>query len=83
MTDDVNRVTRENLTGLRVVRAYNAEKYQEQKFEGVNEELTGLHIFVKPLYGGHATGDVLNYEWAVFGNLLDWRVFDSSSGGAE
>ncbi|MDR0424791.1 MAG: ABC transporter ATP-binding protein/permease [Clostridiales Family XIII bacterium] len=46
MTDDVNRVTRENLTGLRVVRAYNAEAYQERKFERVNEELTGLHMFV-------------------------------------
>ena len=33
LTDDLNRVTRENLTGLRVVRAYNAESYQERKFE--------------------------------------------------
>ena len=33
LTDNINRVTRENLTGLRVVRAYNAEDYQETKFE--------------------------------------------------
>ena len=44
--DKINRVTRENLTGLRVVRAYNAESYQEEKFEGVNSELTGIHLFV-------------------------------------
>ena len=35
-TDDMNRVTRENLTGLSVVRAYNAEDYQEKKFDKVN-----------------------------------------------
>lgn len=40
LTDNLNRVTRENLTGLRVVRAYNAEEYQEKKFEDANEELT-------------------------------------------
>ena len=45
MTDDVNRATRENLTGLRVVRACNAEDYQEERFEKVNRELTGTHLF--------------------------------------
>ena len=45
LTDSLNNVTRENLTGLRVVRAYNAERYQEQKFEAVNTELTGIHLF--------------------------------------
>lgn len=45
LTDDVNRVTRENLTGLRVVRAYNAEHYQEEKFEAANLELTDAHLF--------------------------------------
>ena len=45
LTDDVNRVTRENLTGIRVVRAYNAESYQEAKFEKSNEELTKSHLF--------------------------------------
>ena len=38
LTDDLNRVTRENLTGLRVVRAYNAEKYQEEKDERIRME---------------------------------------------
>lgn len=45
LTDNLNRVTRENLTGIRVVRAYNAEKYQEDKFEKANEELTSTNLF--------------------------------------
>lgn len=40
LTDNLNRITRENLTGLQVVRAYNAENYQEGKFAKVNEEMT-------------------------------------------
>lgn len=43
--DDVNRTTRENLTGLRVVRAFNAEKYQEDKFEKTNESLMKTQMF--------------------------------------
>ncbi len=45
LTDDLNRVTRENLNGLRVVRAYNAEDYQERKFEGANGILTSTQLF--------------------------------------
>ncbi|MBO5260367.1 MAG: ABC transporter ATP-binding protein [Agathobacter sp.] len=44
-TDDVNRVTRENLSGLKVVRAYNAEKYQEKKFDVSNQILSSTHLF--------------------------------------
>ena len=40
LTDNLNRITRENLTGLQVVRAYNAENYQEGKFAKANEEMT-------------------------------------------
>ncbi len=47
LTDDLNRVTRENLTGLRVVRAYNAEQYQEDKFENANEALTFTNLFAQ------------------------------------
>lgn len=47
LTDDMNRVTRENLTGLSVVRAYNAEDYQEKKFEKVNHELTSTNLFTQ------------------------------------
>ena len=45
LTDNITRVTRENLTGLRVVRAYNAEDYQENKFETANNELTDTQLF--------------------------------------
>lgn len=45
LTDKLNGVTRENLTGIRVVRAFNAEKYQENKFENTNNELTNIMLF--------------------------------------
>ena len=45
LTDKINEVTRENLTGIRVVRAFNAEKYQENKFEDVNTDLTNMQLF--------------------------------------
>ncbi|HML47604.1 MAG TPA: ABC transporter permease, partial [Clostridia bacterium] len=45
LTDNINRVTMENLSGLRIVRAYNAEPYQEGKFEAANEALTATQLF--------------------------------------
>lgn len=45
LTDNLNGITRENLTGLRVIRAYNAEQHQEAKFERANAELTDTHLF--------------------------------------
>lgn len=45
LIDKVNGVTRENLTGIKVVRAFNAEKYQEEKFEEINEKLTNQQLF--------------------------------------
>ncbi len=45
LTDNLNRVTMENLSGLRVVRAYNAEGYQEAKFEKANEEITDTQLY--------------------------------------
>ena len=47
MIDDINNIARENLTGIRVVRAFNAEKYQEDKFESSNEKLTKTQLFVQ------------------------------------
>lgn len=46
LTDNLNRITRENLTGIKVVRAFNAENYQQKKFYGANNELTKTHLFV-------------------------------------
>ena len=45
LTDNLNEVTRENLTGIRVVRAFNAEDYQEEKFEKANDDITKNHLF--------------------------------------
>ena len=44
LTDNLNRITRENLTGIRVIRAFNAENYQQKKFEQANEELKNLQL---------------------------------------
>ena len=43
-TDKINGVTRENITGIRVIHAFNAEKFEEKRFNNVNEELTGIHL---------------------------------------
>ena len=45
LTDKINGITRENLTGIRVVKAFNAEKYQEEKFEDINSKLTNQQLF--------------------------------------
>lgn len=45
-TDRLNQVMRESLTGMRVIRAYNAQAYQTSKFEQANDDLTGLNLFI-------------------------------------
>lgn len=50
LIDKINGVTRENLTGIRVVRAFNAEKYQEDKFEEVNNKLTNQQLFNQTMF---------------------------------
>lgn len=47
LTDKLNGVTRENLTGIRVVHAFNAEKYQEDKFDKTNDDLTKTQLFTQ------------------------------------
>lgn len=49
LTDNLNRITRENLIGIRVVRAYNAEDYQAKKFGEANNELTNTNMFAQRL----------------------------------
>lgn len=51
LTDKLNLVTRENLTGIRVVRAYNAEGYQNEKFENVNNEVTKNNLVINRSMG--------------------------------
>ncbi len=51
LTDNLNRITRENLTGIRVVRAFNAEEYQENKFNEANSKLTNTQLFNQRVMG--------------------------------
>ena len=50
LIDKINGVTRENLTGIRVVRAFNAEEYQQNKFENVNNKLTNQQLFNQKVF---------------------------------
>ena len=70
LTDRLNQVTRENLTGIRVIRAYNAEGYQQNKFETVNEEFTKTNLFtgktmafLSPIMSGIMNGISLAIYW--------------------
>lgn len=70
LTDNLNRITRENLNGIRVVRAYNAEEYQLGKFEKANMDLTGTNYFIQkafafmsPLMGTVMSGLSLAIYW--------------------
>ena len=51
LTDNLNRITRENLTGIRVIRAFNAEIYQNKKFEEANNKLTNTQLFNQRVLG--------------------------------
>ena len=46
LTDKINGVVRENITGIRVIHAFNAEKFSENRFNNVNEKLTGIHLTI-------------------------------------
>ena len=46
ITDDLNRVTREHMEGVRVIRAYGSHDFHEQRFEATNTELTNTHLIV-------------------------------------
>ena len=70
LTDKLNSVTRESLTGIRVVRAYNAEDYQDAKFDAANDEVTSLNIFINrfmslfnPIMSGISSGLTLAIYW--------------------
>lgn len=50
LTDELNLVTRENLKGIRVVRAYNAEHFEQEKFSNTNQALTAVNLFVSRVF---------------------------------
>ena len=51
LTDNLNQITRENLTGIRVIRAFNAEDYQTNKFQQANDKLTNTQLFIGKVMG--------------------------------
>lgn len=70
LTDKLNSITRESLTGIRVVRAYNAEEYQDEKFATANDEVTNLNLFINrlmaifnPTMSGISSGLTLAIYW--------------------
>ncbi|MBQ6395736.1 MAG: ABC transporter ATP-binding protein [Atopobiaceae bacterium] len=70
LTDDLSRVTRENLTGIQVIRAFNAEDSQSEKFEDVNSRLTSIQLFtgrvmsaMGPMMGFITSGLSLSIYW--------------------
>ena len=83
LTDNLNRITREHLTGIKVVRAFNAEEYQEKKFEGANEELTNNHLFtgrimslMSPVMTGVMSGLSLAIYWIGAGLINSANMVD-------
>lgn len=50
LTDKVNNVTRENVTGIRVIRAFNAEEFEKNRFEKVNNDLTNMQMFIQKCF---------------------------------
>ena len=84
--DDVNRITRENLSGLRIVRAFNAEAYQEQKFEGANRSLTDTMLFtsrrmaiLSPVISMMMSGLSLIIYWFGAGLIEGIPIMDAAS----
>lgn len=69
LTDNLNKVTRENLTGVRVVRAYNAEGYQEEKFDKANKELTNTNLFATRIMA------IMNPGMTLISNGLSLAIY--------
>ena len=80
LTDKLNQVARENLTGLRVVRAFNNEKYEEQKFQRTNDAVARVTLFTSrlmatmmPIVQFAISGSSLLIVW-VGASLVDQSV---------
>jgi len=83
LTDNLNRVTRENLTGLRVVRAYNAEPFHEARFEEVNGELTSTNLFSNRMMAGMMPGVTLVQSGLTLAIYWIGAILIQSAGAAE
>ena len=86
LTDKLNSITRESLTGIRVVRAYNAEDYQDEKFASDNDEVTNLNLFINrlmaifnPIMSGISSGLTLAIYW-IGAYLIEAATADEKLG---
>ena len=70
LTDRLNGVTRENLTGIRVVRAYDADEYEQNKFKDANDELTANNIFANRVMG--IMGPAMNMVMSSISLIVYW-----------
>ena len=69
LTDNLNRVTREHLTGIRVIRAYNAENYQESRFDEANNALTDNSLYA------HYAMDAMRPAMRIINNGLNVSIY--------
>ena len=83
LTDNLNRITRENLTGIKVVRAFNAENYGQEKFAKANNELTRTNLFTQramalmnPIMTGVMSGISLAIYWIGSGLINSAGMMD-------
>lgn len=76
LTDKLNSITRESLTGIRVVRAYNAEDYQDAKFAQANDNVTNLNPLYWTFNGVVISSNDRNFKRNDTCYLLDWCAFD-------
>lgn len=94
LTDDINNATRENVSGVRVIRAFNAENYQSNKFENVNNNITKTQLFtsrtmgfLSPLMSVCLNGLTLAIYWisatlinnVVFNGDIEQLIFEKST----
>ena len=70
LTDSLNEAARENVSGVRIIRAFNAEDYQKEKYEKVNNDITGTHLFVSRVTG--LLNPVLNLALNALTLVIYW-----------
>jgi len=80
LIDKINGVTRENLSGIRVIRAFNAEKYQTDKFKQVNDDLTAMQLFNQRCFAVLNPVMTLVHHALVLGIYIIGAMLISSAG---
>ncbi len=74
LIDRLNLVTRENLSGMMVIRAFNMQPFEEKRFDKANQDLTGTMPVHQPGHGGHDAGHDADHERRVAADHLGRRA---------